>query len=39
MDDIKWFLKDEKELKTLIQAVSVYGDDIGMLFDVENVLC
>ena len=30
MDDIKLFAKNEKELETLIQAVSIYSQDIGM---------
>ena len=32
MDDIKLFRKNEKELKTLIQAVRIYSQDIGMEF-------
>ena len=39
MDDIKPFVKNEKELETLIQAVRVYSQDIGMEFVIENVLC
>ena len=29
-DDIKQFAKNEKELETLIQAVRIYRQDIGM---------
>ena len=36
MDDIKLFTKNEKELKTLIQAVRIYNQDIGMEFDIER---
>ena len=36
MDDIKLFAKNKKELKTLIQVVRIYSDDIGMEFDVEK---
>ena len=36
MDDIKLFVKNEKELETLIQAVTVYSDDIGMEFSIEK---
>ena len=35
MDDIKLFAKNEKELETLIQAVRIYNQDIGMEFDIE----
>ena len=37
MYDIKPFAKDEKELETLIQAVSLYSYNIGMEFGIENV--
>ena len=30
MDGIKLFAKNEKELKTLIQAVRIYSEDIRM---------
>ena len=30
MDNIKLFVKKEKELKTLIHAVRIYSQDIGM---------
>ena len=35
MDDIKIFAKNEKELETLIHAVRIYGQDIGMKFGIE----
>ena len=31
------FAKDEKQLKTLIQTVKIYTQDIGMEFGIENV--
>ena len=36
MDDIKLFAKNEKELETLIQAVRIYSDDIGLEFGIEK---
>ena len=36
MDDIKLFAKNEKELETLIQAVRIYKEDIGMDFGIEK---
>ena len=36
MDDIKLFAKKEKELETLIHAVRIYSQDIGMEFDIEK---
>ena len=36
MDDIKLFAKNEKELKTLIHAVRIYSQDIGMEFGTEK---
>ena len=36
MDDIKQFAKEEKELETLIQAVRIYSQDIGMEFGIEK---
>ena len=37
MDDIKLFAKkDEKELKTLIQIIRIYSQDIGMEFGIEK---
>ena len=36
MDDVKLFAKNEKELETLIQAVRIYNQDIGMEFDIEK---
>ena len=39
MDDIKLFAKNEKELETLIHAVRIYSQDIGMKFSIENIPC
>ena len=39
MDDIKQFAKKEKELETLILAMRIYSEDIGMEFGLENVPC
>ena len=39
MDDIKVFAKNEKELKSLIQAVRIYSQDITMEFGIENAPC
>ena len=36
MDDIKLFAKNEKELATLIHAVRIYSQDIGMEFGREK---
>ena len=36
MDDIKLFAKNEKELETLIQTVSIYSKDKGMKFSIEK---
>ena len=36
MDNIKVFAKKEKELKTLIQAIRIYSQDIGMDFEKEK---
>ena len=36
MDDIKLFAKNEKELETLIHAVRIYSQDIGMEFGTEK---
>ena len=36
MDDIKLFAKNEKELETLIHAVRVYSQGIGMEFGMEK---
>ena len=36
MDDIKLFAKNENELETLIQAVRMYSQDIGMEFGIEK---
>ena len=35
MDDIKLFAKKEKELETLIHAVRIYSQDIGMEFGIK----
>ena len=36
MDDINLFAKNEKELETLIHAVRIYSQDIGMEFGIEK---
>ena len=36
MDHIKLFAKNEKELETLIHAVRIYSQDIGMEFGIEK---
>ena len=36
MDDIKLLSKDVKELETLIHAVRIYSQDIGMEFGIEK---
>ena len=36
IDDIKLFAKNVKELETLIRAVRIYSQDIGMEFDKEK---
>ena len=36
MDDIKLFEKNEKELETVIYAVRIYSQDIGMEFGIEK---
>ena len=36
MDDIKLFVKNEKELETLIHALRIYSQDIGMEFGIEK---
>ena len=36
MDDIKLFAKNKKELETLIRAVRIYSQDIGMEFGIEK---
>ena len=36
LDDIKLFAKNEKELETLIHAVRIYSQDIGMEFGIET---
>ena len=35
-DDIKLFAKNEKELETLINAVKIYSQEIGMEFSIEK---
>ena len=37
MDDIKLFAKNEKELESLIHAVRIYIQDIGMEFGIEKM--
>ena len=36
MDDIKLFVKNEKELETLIHTIRIYSQDIGMEFGIEK---
>ena len=36
MDGIKLFAKNERELETLIHAVRIYSQDIGMDFGIEK---
>ena len=36
MDDIKLFAKKEKELKTVVLAVRIYNQSIGMEFAIEK---
>ena len=36
MGDIKLFVKNEKELETLIHAVRIYSQDIGMEYGIEK---
>ena len=36
MDDIKLFAKNQKELETLIHAVRICSQDIGMEFSIEK---
>ena len=36
MDDIKLFAKNEKEVETLIHAVRIYSQDLGMEFGIEK---
>ena len=36
MDDIKLFTKNKKELETLIHAVRIYSQYIGMEFGIEK---
>ena len=38
MDYIK-LLKNENEIKTLIQEVRLYNQDITMKFGIENIRC
>ena len=38
MDDIKLFAKNEKELETLIHAVRIYSQNIGMEFVIEKCI-
>ena len=35
-DDIKLFVKNEKELETLVHAVRIYSQGIGMEFGIEK---
>ena len=36
MDSMKLFTKNKKELRTLLQAVRIYNQDIGMEFGFEK---
>ena len=36
MDDINLFAKNEKELETLMHAVRIYSQDMGMEFGIEK---
>ncbi len=36
MDDIKVFAKNEKELKSFIQTIRNFSEDIGMKFVIEK---
>ena len=36
IDEIKLFAKNEKELETLIHAVGIYSQDIGIEFGIEK---
>ena len=36
MDDIKLFAKNQKEMESLIHAVRIYSQDIGMEFSIEK---
>ena len=36
MDDINQFAKNEKEMETLIHAVRIYSQDMGIEFDIEE---
>ena len=36
MDYIKVFVKNEKELETLIKTIRIYNQDIGMKLDIEK---
>ena len=36
MDDIKLFAKNKKEQETLIHAVKIYRQDLGMEFGIEK---
>ena len=36
IDDVKLFAKNEKELESLLHAVRIYSQDIGMEFGIEK---
>ena len=36
MDDLKLYSRREKELNSLVQTFRVFGEDIGMEFDIEK---
>jgi len=36
MDDLKLFAKSDVQLKTLLQAVNLFSDDVGLSFGIEK---
>ena len=38
MDDLKLYVKNEKGLKSLVQTVGIFSDDIGMEFGIDKCL-
>ena len=36
MDDLKLYAKSERELDSIIQAVRIFSDDIGMVFGLDK---
>ena len=39
MDNIKLFAKNENEFETIIQAIRIYSQDLGMKFGCKNASC